>query len=149
VRNSTPNLNKTLFRNSSYLIIGWIMVLFLLGVGIAVLAVNGIGIADLWTVVAWLFCFVFYRSYIRAKVTTSTSGITIVNPWESVTLPWSELASAASTTSRLRITSTEGRTIYCWSVQKANIRNIVTGHSFSDDVARDILAQQAVYLKGS
>jgi hypothetical protein len=140
-----PNLEKTSFRNTSFPVMGWMTIALLLVMGIVIIAKNGLAITDFVALALWLSSIIPLRTLVRIQVITSTVGITIVNPLSTKTVPWPQLSDVNSSGMVLQISTTDGQRINCWAVERAEITTYTRGHSFMDDVARDLLAQRSAH----
>jgi hypothetical protein len=141
VTNDTASQDeKRVFRNSAYPILGWILVVGFVGLVIGV----GVGVpftprwaavlvVPLFGVPAWIV----YRAYIRSRVEANDNGITIVNPFRTVIVPWNQVDHVRADM-RLVIVRRNGSSIRAWAVQAANAARMFKRKSFADDVARDL-----------
>ncbi|MFN8016660.1 MAG: PH domain-containing protein [Acidimicrobiales bacterium] len=128
------------YRNAAYPILGTlgIVAVACFGIGWALLAADPAAVPILagTAAIAW----VTYRSYVRTRVVSSASGVTVHNPFSTVTLRWDEIDHFEARHMLVVVHRTGERTV-AWAVQAANAARMTGRRSFADDVASDLNRQ--------
>lgn len=133
-------LKKRVFRNTAYPILGWVLVVGFVGLTIGI----GIGVplsprwgfgfvVALFGAPAWIV----YRAYIRSRVEADESGITVLNPFRTLHIPWHKIEYIRAEM-RLVIVRKGEAPVRAWAVQAANAARMFKMKSFADDVAKDL-----------
>lgn len=147
---STTGPTRRVFRNLTYPIIGWFLVVG--GAVLAVLAaliggayalVLGIVLGTLMVAAGWLV-------YIRPRVVAEDSGVTVINPTRTVSIAWNQIARFDAHYRLSVITRGKSRPpIRAWAVQAANAARMFGKTSHADRVAADLNAMLARQRRGT
>jgi len=130
------------YRNKTYPVIGWAVVVLLGCVIVGLAAYGQIASAVAAMLVSAPLMWLAYRAYIRTAVEAGQAGIRVLNPFRTIRLRWDEIDRIGAEM-KLTISTRDGGTVEAWAVQAANIARMTGRRSFADQVADDLNQQLA------
>ncbi|MGZ4129084.1 MAG: PH domain-containing protein [Actinomycetota bacterium] len=136
-------MDQRTYRNASYPLLGWLLIGVLVAGGLyGAFASTRVGALTrvLTAAIPIIATVLPYRAYVRARLTARDDGLTVLNPFHDIHVPWADVEGFDTKTQILRIRLTSGSVIRVWAVQPAGLRHVVTRGARADEILTDLHA---------
>lgn len=137
------------YRNPSYPVFGWLGVAALVTGGmVGAVTPHHMGIfhriliAGIPIAVAVLI----YRAYAHTKLLAWEGGLTVLNPFRTVDLKWTNVEGFDMVTAILRIRLNDGSVVRVWAVQPSGLRHAITRGARADEILYELNAMRTEFL---
>lgn len=134
-------MDERTYRNSSYPLLGWLLIGVLVAGGIlGALASTHISTTArvLSAVIPICVTVLPYRAYVRAKLVVRKDGLVVLNPIRTAHLEWKDVQGFDTRTQILRIHLASGKIIRVWAVQPAGLRHVMTRGARADEILAEL-----------